>query len=324
MTCKDNESVKVFPYKVEGVEAQSTGIPYGVRMLEAPSLWEQGIDGEGVVVAILDTGCDINHPDLAPQVIGGRNFTRDNNSDPNIFVDTNGHGTHVAGTIAAHGNLMGVAPGCKLLIVKVLDGTGSGTYSGIVNGLNYAINWRGANGERVRVINMSLGGSFNDPNLHAAVKKAVDNNIAVVVAAGNEGDNDELTYETSYPGSYNEVIEVGAIDDIHKLAAFSNVNLEIDCVAPGVMVDSTYLHGKYATLSGTSMAAPHVAGALALLSQASDKAFKRTLTESELYAQLVKNTISLGYLKSTEGNGLVRLNIMDKMKSLLEYIRQNF
>jgi major intracellular serine protease len=318
------KNARVIPYKVENVESQSTGIPYGVRMIEAPTLWEQGVDGEGVVVAILDTGCDVNHPDLAPQIIGGRNFTRDNNGDPNIFTDTNGHGTHVAGTIAAHGQIMGVAPGAKLLIVKVLDGTGSGTYSGIVNGLNYAINWRGANGERVRIINMSLGGPYDDSRLYAAVKKAVDNNISVVVAAGNEGDNSELTHEISFPGSYNEVIEVGAIDDVHKMANFSNTNLELDVVGPGVMIHSTYLNGQYATLSGTSMATPHISGALALLAQANDVAFKRTITEAELYANLVKNAVSLGYLRSTEGHGLVRLSVMDKLRSLLDFIRQNF
>lgn len=318
------DEVRLLPYTVEEVQDKSTEVPYGVRMVEAPGLWESGIKGDGTVIAILDTGCELNHPDLKNQIIGGRNFTTDDGGDPNNFNDTNGHGTHVAGTIAASLNnagVVGVAPNAKLLICKVLTGSGSGAYDWIIRAIDYAVNWRGPQGERVRIINMSLGGPSDVPGLHAAVKSAVDNNIAVVCAAGNEGDNNETSFEYSYPGAYNEVIEVGAIDQLQKKAYFTNENLEVDVVGPGVDILSTYLNGQYAKLSGTSMATPHISGALALLAQYNDKAFNRFLTEPELYAQLVKNTVSLGYRKSTEGNGLVKLNMMEKVNSLIHFIK---
>jgi major intracellular serine protease len=323
MTQNVEGNFRVIPYRAEDISVQQKGVPQGIRMIGAASLWDEGITGEGIVVAVLDTGCEL-HNDLKDNIIGGRNFTPDHGGDPSNFDDLNGHGTHVAGTIAANGEISGIAPKANLLICKVLDGSGSGSYEGIVRGLEYAIDWRGPNGEKVRVINMSLGGPHDEPNLHLAIKRAVENDIVVVCASGNEGDNDEDTWELAYPGASNEVVEVGAIDEIHRLAGFSNVNLEIDCVAPGVLIESTFPGQTYATLSGTSMAAPHVAGALALLAQENDKSFRRFVTEPELYAQLVKNTISLGYMKSTEGNGLVRLNVMDKIKSLIQYIQQNF
>lgn len=319
--------MRVAPYRVEAVMTSTNEIPYGVRMVEAPSLWEREETGEGIVVAVLDTGCDMNHPDLKPQIIAGYNFTNDYNANRGDFNDNNGHGTHVCGTIAAsldEKGVVGVAPKCKLLVCKVLSGDGSGQYDWIIKAIHYAIDWKGPNGERVRVINMSLGGPYDLPELYEAVKRAVDNDICVVVAAGNEGDDDEGTYEVSYPANYNEVIEVGAVGPDKKMAYFSNTNTEVDVVAPGVDILSTYPNGRYASLSGTSMATPHVSGAIALLVKLSETAFKRPMTEAEIYAQLVKNTIPLGYQNSTEGNGLVKLDIMDRLKALIHYIQTNY
>jgi major intracellular serine protease len=300
----------LFPTVVHEVKEQTNEIPQGVDMIQAPREWEEARYGEGVVVAVLDTGCQLDHPDLAPNIIGGRNFTTDYNGDPDRYEDNHYHGTHVAGTIAAARNdqgVAGVAPKAKLLILKVLTGEGSGNYEWMIKAIEYALTWKGPNGERVRVISMSLGGPEDEPALHEAIIKAVRQQVLVVVAAGNEGDNNPDTPELSYPGAYNEVIQVGAVDLQGKLAEFSNTNNEVDVVAPGVKILSTYPGGKYGVLSGTSMATPHVSGALALIINECEKEFGRSLTEDELYAQLCKRTIPLGFGARAEGNGFVNL-----------------
>lgn len=297
--------MKLLPFTIENVQDSSISIPYGIDQCEAPKIWEQGEKGEGIVIAVLDTGIDMNHPDLKNNIIGGRNFTPEGSYKD--YTDRNGHGTHVAGTIAASGNILGVAPEAKLLICKVLDRNGSGNYWSIIEGIRYATRWKGENGERVRIISMSLGGSEDDPKLENAILEAAAEGILVVVASGNEGDNDESSYEFSYPGNYNECITVAACNQKGELAPFSNNHKQVDIIAAGVNVLSTYPVGKYAKLSGTSMATPHVSGILALLIKLGETKFKRELTESELYGLLTKCCCSLGYEASTEGHGLPEL-----------------
>jgi major intracellular serine protease len=261
----------------------------------------------------LDTGCDITHPDLKERIIGGRNFTNDDGGKADEYKDYNGHGTHVAGTIAATKNntgVVGVAPEANLLIIKVLDKNGSGQYEWIINGINYAIE------QRADIISMSLGGPEDLPELHTAIQKAISNNILVICAAGNEGDGVDSTDEFDYPGSYNEVISVGAIDLERHSSNFSNSNNEVDLVGPGEKILSTFLDGKYATLSGTSMATPHVSGAMALIKALSITSFERDLTATELYAQLIKRTVPLGNSPKLEGNGLIYLTVMDKLSEI--------
>ncbi len=307
---KSNKIIKLIPFNVQEIMQDIYEIPDGIRMIQAPAIWDQSNKGEGIVVAVIDTGCQIDHPDLKDRIIGGRNFTTDNNGDPNNFSDNNGHGTHVAGTIAAAENnsgVLGVAPLANLLILKVLGKDGSGNYKSIIDAIKYAIKWRGQNDEKVRVISMSLGGSNDVPKLHEAIKEAVNNDILVVCASGNNGDNNDKTNEYSYPAAYNEAISVGAIDFDKQMSKYSNSNYNVDLVAPGNDILSTYLDGKYAKLSGTSMATPHVSGAVALIIKISETEFGRTLTEPEIYAQLIKKTTSLGFNKRNEGNGLIDL-----------------
>jgi major intracellular serine protease len=303
-------TIRLIPFKVEEKLDNVKEIPEGVNMVQAPEIWKEGIKGKDVVIAVIDTGCDRNHPDLKDRIIGGRNFTTDDNGDVDNYSDYNGHGTHVAGTIAATENgqgVVGVAPEAKLLILKVLandpnnPGSATGKYEWIVNAINYAVD------QKVDIISMSLGGPSDVPELHQAVKRAVENNILVVCAAGNEGDGNERTEELSYPAAYNEVISVGAVSLDGQISRFTNSNKEIDVVAPGEKILSTIPGGKFAVFSGTSMATPHVSGALALIKQLSEKEFGRKLTEPELYAQLIKRTMPLGFPKALEGNGLVYL-----------------
>jgi major intracellular serine protease len=304
----EEKIMKLLPFEVQALQSTSFEIPYGVNQLQAPEIWAQGEKGSGIVVAVLDTGIDREHPDLKPNIIDGRNFTNEGNQDN--YQDLNGHGTHCAGTIAGVENekgVVGVAPEAKLLIGKVLDSNGSGSYRSIIQGIKWATKWKGKNGEKVRIISMSLGGSHNDSNLEQAILEACANGILVVVASGNEGDNNENTFEYGYPALYNECITVGAINENKKIAYFSNNHKQVDAVAGGVDVLSTYPPNQYARLSGTSMATPHIAGALALLIKLGEKKFKRSLTESELYGMLTKVCCSLNYEASTEGHGLPEL-----------------
>ncbi|MEH7887191.1 S8 family peptidase [Bacillus sp. JJ1609] len=309
--------VRVIPYKVIEENEEINEVPKGVELIQAPQIWNE-TKGKGITVAILDTGCEISHPDLKDRIIGGRNFTDDDRSNPDLYSDYNGHGTHVAGTIAASENLAGVigaAPEASLLIVKVLNKAGSGKYEWIIKGIHHAIE------QKADIISMSLGGPSDVPELHAAIQAAVENNILVVCAAGNEGDGDDSTNEFAYPGCYNEVISVGAINLERGSSDFTNSNNEIDLVAPGEGILSTYLNGKYATLSGTSMAAPHVSGALALIKTYANKHFDRPLTEPELYAQLIRRTVPLGNSPKLEGNGLVYLTVPEHLATIFD---QNF
>lgn len=321
-------NLHLIPYRVEEIAEQASQIPEGVRMIHAPEVWEDAQRGKGAIVAILDTGCQPDHPDLQDRIIDGKNFTSDFSGDALNFDDNNGHGTHVAGTVAASyredGGIAGVAPAAHLLILKVLTGEGSGEYQGIIDGIHYAVDWRGPAGEKVSVISMSLGGPENVAELHVAIKRAMAAGIPVVCAAGNEGDDLHDTDEFAYPGAYGEVIQVGAVDFNRRIANFSNTNDEIDLVAPGTDIYSTFPGGKYASLSGTSMATPHVSGALALIKNISEKEFARDLTEAELYAQLVRRTMPLGYPKTAEGNGLLALDILNKIEQLFKLINTSY
>lgn len=226
----------------------SQELDWGVAEIQADEVWAQ-YTGLGVKVAVLDTGIDIDHPDL--QVIGGANF------DPSVstYDDNNGHGTHVAGTIAALDNefgVVGVAPEASLFGVKVLDRKGSGWISQVIAGIDWAVQ------NEMDVINMSLGSDSPDPDLEDALDLAVSAGIIVVAAAGND------TYDIDYPGAYTSTIAVGAINPDRTLAYFSSQGEMLDVVAPGVAIISTYKNGRYKDLNGTSMATPHVAGLAAL------------------------------------------------------------
>lgn len=303
---------RLIPYKLEEVKGRTKEVPVGVRLIEAESIWEKGFQGEDVVVAVIDTGCQTDHSDLQERIIGGYNFTEDYGGDPNVFLDNNGHGTHVCGTIAATKNgqgVVGVAPKVKLLVLKVLTGTGEGSVESVTQAIEYATTWKGCNGETVRVISMSLGSPDDDPGLHEAIQKAVEQNIVVVCAAGNEGDGEGTTNEYSYPGAYEEVVEVGSVNLQKRLSYFSNTNDEIDLLAPGEKILSTYPNNQYAALSGTSMATPHVAGAIALLIQQYEADNHQTITEPELFELLIGHTVSLGYSRLEEGHGLLQLGV---------------
>ena len=282
------------------ITSQNKYVPSGINMMNAPLMWNKGYKGNGVTIAIMDSGC-IQHDDLKNNIIGGKNFTSEDNGNQDIYTDYKGHGTHCAGIIAGNGKIMGVAPNAKLLILKVLEKNGNGNLQSLYDAINYAIS------QKVDIISMSLGCSLNVSEIHTIIKKAVDNNIMIVCASGNSGDNNSTTNEIDYPAGYNEVISVGAIDSLRMNAKFTNSNKEVDIVAQGVDVISTHLNNGYCSMSGTSQATPHVSGALALLIERANIEWGRKLSETEIYAQLIKNTIDLGLPKEFQGNGMLFL-----------------
>jgi len=263
---------------LDGVRKAS--LDKSVPQIGAPTAWAAGYTGKGVKIAVLDTGIDAEHPDLQGQVIESKNFSTAADADDHF-----GHGTHVASIAAgtgkkSNGKYKGVAPDAKLLNGKVLDDTGSGDDSGILAGMEWAAQ-QGAD-----VVNLSLGGGDTpeiDP-LEAEVNKlSEEKGILFAIAAGNEGDFGDETIGS--PGSAADAITVGAVDDKDKLASFSSRGpgldgqIKPDVTAPGVDITAAAAPGSvidkevgenppgYLTISGTSMATPHVAGAAAILKQ---------------------------------------------------------
>ena len=302
--------VKLMPFIInKEFRGSATKPVYGVEMIKAKSIWQESQKGAGVKIAVIDSGCDIEHESLKNNIIGVRNFTDEDKKNPNIVIDRVGHGTHVIGTICANGNaITGVAPEAQIYVLKAINRTGKGKLSWVINAIKYALE------QKVDIISMSLGLSENNVKLEKAIKEAVNKNIVVVCAAGNEGDGNADSFEYSYPAAYIDVIAVGAVDKKGVPAKFSNSNKSIDVVAPGVDIMSTYPNNQFAVMSGTSMATPHVAGSLALLKNWSKNEFKRNLTQEELYAQLIKHTKVLDYSRTVQGNGLVYLKDEKNMK----------
>ncbi len=287
--------IKLFPFEANQIQNKAEEIPYGINLTKAPEMWERGEKGQGVVVAVLDTGCQIDHPDLVGRIIGGKNFAVEDGEPKSDFSDNHHHGTHVSGIIAANINgtgVVGMAPEAKLLVLKVLSKNGIGSYDALIKAINYATLWRGQHNERVRVINMSLGGNKDDPELHKAIKLAAENEILIVCAAGNSGDGNQNTDEIMYPGYYDEVIEVGAVGLNKEIAYFTNSNKELDIFAPGVNILSTYPINLYASLSGTSMAAPHVSGAAALIIHECEKKSEIIMTRTEILDEVFNRSIN--------------------------------
>jgi len=226
-------------------------LPWGVDRIDAEKVW--GITtGDPIKVAIVDTGIDVKHPDLIDNLKGGVSAVGYTSS----YNDDNGHGTHVAGIAAAIDNeigVIGVGPKIDLYAVKVLNRRGSGYLSDVIEGLDWAV----ANG--MQVVNMSLGTGSNIQSFHDAVIAAKNAGVVVIAAAGNSGGS------VIYPAAYSEAIAVSATDQNNVIASWSSRGLEINLAAPGVSIYSTYKGTGYATFSGTSMAAPHVAGSAALV-----------------------------------------------------------
>ncbi|MFE9439524.1 S8 family serine peptidase [Streptomyces sp. NPDC006602] len=301
-----------------------------VPQIGAPKAWAAGYNGKGVKIAVLDTGVDATHPDLKNQVIAAKNFSTSTNDKDHV-----GHGTHVASIAAgtgakSGGKYKGVAPGASILAGKVLDDTGSGDDSGILAGMEWAAE-QGAD-----VVNLSLGGQDTpelDP-LEAEVNKLSDEKgILFAIAAGNSGPE-----SVGSPGSADAALTVGAVDDKDKLAEFSSTGprlgdgaIKPDVTAPGVDITAASAKGSlieqevgekpagYLTISGTSMATPHVAGAAAILKQQHPD-----WTYAELKGALTASAKGGKYTPFQQGSGRIQVDKAIKQTVIADPVSVSF
>jgi subtilisin family serine protease len=275
-------------------------IPWNIFKVGAHLAWTTTA-GKTVRVAVCDTGIDLDHPDLVENIAGEVNLAKPNKSGD----DDSGHGTHIAGVVAAVDNwigVVGVGPNISLYAVKVLDHKGKGWLSDLID----AFDWCIAND--IQVINMSFGTLEDNSSFQEAVRDVFSAGIVLVAAAGNRG---EEGGEISFPARYPETIAVSAVDIYGNLASFSSYGAEIDLTAPGVEIKSTYENGMYEFMSGTSMSTPHVTGAVALLlttvpSDMYDINGNGFWDPAEVKLKLVRTAQDLGLDPVQQGAGLVR------------------
>lgn len=295
-----------------------------VPLINATQLWKElvnntNVTGVNVSIAIIDTGVDYTHPDLGGclgsgcKVVGGYDFI---NNDANP-MDDHGHGTHVAATAASNGSLKGVAPDAKIYAYKVLSSGGSGSYSQVISGVDRATdpNNDGNYSDHVDILSMSLGGwGDEDSSLSAAVDRAVERGVISVVAAGNSGTS---TNAIGTPGSARKAITIAASDKSDAVAYFSSRgptpknNLKPDVAAPGVNIcaaewDSAWssrrcFDSQHVSISGTSMATPHVAGLAALIKQA-----HRGWSPENIKSAIITTTKDVGYTIWAQGTGRIQ------------------
>jgi subtilisin family serine protease len=286
-------------------EEVHTCLDRSVPAIGVPAVWSAGYRGTGVKVAVVDTGIDREHPDFAGRIVTGSSFVGGD------YSDDNGHGTHVAGIIAGSGaKYRGVAPEAMLYIAKVLDRNGSGSMSGVMAGVEWAVE------QGVRVINLSLGGSGSSDGqdaLSLTCNAAVAHDIVVCVAAGNAGPGSRTI---GSPGAAADVITIGAVDRSDRVADFSSRGptadgrTKPDVCLPGVGIVSARAAGTsmgepvdelYTAASGTSMATPHATGVAALLRQAVSD-----LSPDQVKSALMETALDLGQPANTQGAGRVR------------------
>jgi len=230
---------------------------WALQKVQMPKAWEISQGRSEVIIAVLDTGVDYTHPDLASKVIQDKDYDFINND--NDAMDDHGHGTHVAGTAAAATNngigIAGVCPQCRILPIKVLDSQGFGSDATVAQGINYAVN------QGAKIINLSLGGASCSETLAQAINGAFEKGVLIVAASGNSGKKTTMMYPAASP----RVIAVGATDQNDGETTYSQRGPGLDVLAPGEGIVSTVPLNGYGSLSGTSMAAPHVAGVAGLL-----------------------------------------------------------
>lgn len=252
---------------------------WNIQSTNVAQAWKKGLTGKGVKIAVVDTGVS---PQLDLNVSGGVS-TVDYTSS---YLDDNGHGTHVAGIIGAERNgkgIAGVAPDAEIYAVKAMGKDGSGNLQDILEGIDWAIS------RNVDIINLSIGTTVESQALHDLIKKAYQKGILVVASSGNTGTYDGAGNTVTYPAKWDEVIAVSAVDKNLNRANFSATGEQIEFSAPGVDIISTYKNGGYAISSGTSQAAPHVSGMLALLKQKNP-----SMKKEDLRKELIKYTKDLG------------------------------
>jgi hypothetical protein len=252
------------------------GIPWGVQQIRAPQTWAT-TTGHRIKIGVIDTGVDYRHPDLRHSLMRGINLLNRNM----LPHDDNGHGTHIAGTIAAANQMkgiIGVAPRALIHPIKAFDHNGSAYVSDIILGIDWCVR------NRMNIINMSFGMKSSSKALLNAVMNAYNAGIVIVASSGNDAKRKSIDYPARYP----QTISVGATNRQRRVAKFSNRGSFIDIYAPGDKIISSWLRGNYNEMSGTSMATSHVSGAIALL-----LAQNPTLTPGEIKSLLRRSASTI-------------------------------
>jgi len=293
-----NKTVKLFPYIREDIYGLDTksGQFYGweIQKFEVQKCWKYSM-GEGVKVAVIDTGCDLEHDDLKSNLLDGINFVE--NSKPPI--DRNCHGTHVAGTVAASDNnlgMVGVAPRAKILPIKALGDDGSGDLKAVCKGIIWAAD------NDADIITMSLGSTRSSIHMEKAVNYASSKGCLIFCAAGNSGPGVDIMY----PAKYKETVSIAAIDMNLSRTSFSCSGESLDFLAPGKDILSCVPGNRYAKLSGTSMSNPFAVGCAALVLSGVGKRISRDLLVKEFskYSKSLKDPRYSGKRKY-EGYGII-------------------
>ncbi len=266
--------IKLVNYRITNIMSDISGeiMDYGVKMSGANLEWTESM-GEGIKIGIIDSGVDLSHPDLLGRIKKYANFSGGLQDD---VTDENGHGTHVAGILSANRNgygVVGVAPQASLYVAKAFDKRGMATDEAVAQSLDWLIS------NKVNIINMSFS-STDLPSYHNQIKKAYDKGIIVICAAGNNG---RLKGKAlGYPARFHETISVAAVDMNTNVMSFSSKNVGADIAAPGYEILSCYPHKRFARLSGTSMSAPIISGAAAILQRKAKNRLGRFLTPEEM------------------------------------------
>lgn len=295
-----DEQWKIPPFSVDArILATTEIVDWGLSLLGVPDSWAE-TQGEGVRVAVLDTGAHLTHPDLQDAIADAADFTYSRYGPQ----DRNGHGTHCSGIVAARKNgegCVGVAPKASLLVGKVLGDDGSGRSDWIIRGIQWAVD------RRADIISMSLGSPSPDPMIRRAIQDAVTAGKIVVVAAGNSGPSPDTV---DYPGAWPECIAIGSMNRDGQVSRYSSRGKEVCVVAPGEQITSCWIKTPLAMLSGTSMATPFVAGVVALMIATQRKTTGSTpLTQEAVRKQLQQTASDLdsGGFDPNAGWGLVDL-----------------
>ncbi|QHT58872.1 S8 family peptidase [Paenibacillus lycopersici] len=277
--------------------SREKGIPWGVQEIRAPQAWSS-TTGHRVKVGIIDTGVDFSHPDLKQSLGRGINLL----NRGTLPHDDNGHGTHIAGTIAAanqvHG-MIGVAPRATVHPVKAFDHNGSAFVSDIVLGIDWCVR------SGMDIVNMSFGMKTRSKSLLTAVNNAFNAGVIIVASSGNDGKRKSIDYPARYP----QTIAVGATNRLRRIAPFSNRGMYIDVYAPGDKILSSWLRGKYNEMSGTSMATSHVSGAIALL-----LAYRPGMSPTEIKAVVKRSMLPLRGTKAPRLTG--ELDVMRMLQAV--------
>lgn len=300
----NKNKIGLLPYIKEDLYGLSVDDPqfqgWELKKFNIPSVWTKS-KGDGVVVAVIDTGCDLQHKDLIDNLLPGKNFVN-KNRDP---IDGAGHGTHVASTIAASDNgfgMVGVAPEAKIIPIKALGDDGSGTMGAVADAIYWAANHGG-----VDFITMSLGSPAPSKPIEEAISFANQKGCIVFCAAGNSGENSDIMY----PAKYNKTIAIGAIDESMNRTSFTCSGEDLDFLAPGHNILGCVPGNRYANMSGTSMSNPFAVGCACLLLSYNNKYHKYNLTTYEDYINVFKNNaLSLNDsrykgIKKYQGYGII-------------------